>query len=126
MRAWDESTNRGRDADHGGRKLPTRRATRFRTKGTTQVGFVGTGVKFSAPLLDFSPFGLSVKTSREVTTGTIFRLAIQLGADYFRAAAIVRAQIPGGFAVEFLSMTAMDRELMRRLYLRLQIAARAE
>jgi hypothetical protein len=83
-------------------------------------------VKFSAPLLDFSPFGLSVKTSREVTTGTIFRLAIQLGADYFRAAAIVRAQIPGGFAVEFLSMTAMDRELMRRLYLRLQIAARAE
>jgi len=51
-------------------------------------------------------------------------MGIQVGTDYFRAAAIVRAQIPGGFAVEFLSMTAMDRELMRRLYLRLQIAAR--
>jgi len=104
--------------------VPTRRATRFRTNGATQVGFVGTGEKFTASLLDFSPFGLSVTTSREVATGTIFRLGIQLGADYFRAAAIVRARIPGGFAVEFLSMTAMDRELMRRLYLRLQIAAR--
>jgi len=105
--------------------VATRRATRFRTKVAIQVGFAGTGVKFSASLLDFSPFGLSVKTSHEVTTGTIFRLGIQLGTDYFRAAAIVRDQFPGGFAVEFLNMTAMDRELMRRLYLRLQIAARA-
>jgi len=104
--------------------MPTRRATRYRTQGATQVGFVGSGEEFTAPLLDFSPFGLSVETSHQVATGTIFRMGIQVGTDYFRAAAIVRAQIPGGFAVEFLSMTAMDRELMRRLYLRLQIAAR--
>ena len=105
--------------------MPTRRATRFRAKVATQVGFIGSGEEFTAPLHEFSPFGLSVETSREVATGTIFRMGIQVGTDYFRAAAIVRAQIPGGFAVEFLSMTAMDRELMRRLYLRLQIAARA-
>jgi hypothetical protein len=90
------------------------------------VSFVGPNVKFTAPLLDFSPFGLSVKTSREVTLGTIFRLGIQVGADYFRAAAVVRATIPGGFAVEFLSMTPIDREMMRRVYLRQQIAARAD
>jgi len=79
--------------------------------------------KFTAPLLDFSPFGLSVKTSREVKTGAIFRLGIRVGADYFRAAAIVRATIPDGFAVEFLSMTTIDREVMRRLYPRPKMAA---
>lgn len=92
----------------------------------TQVGFVGTDMKFTAPLLEFSPFGLSVKTSREVATGKIFRVGIQVDADYFRAAAIVRAKIPGGFAVEFLSMTPIDREVMRRLYLRLKMNARTE
>lgn len=56
--------------------------------------------------------------------GAVFRLGIQVGADYFRAAAIVRAKTPGGFAAEFLSMTAIDREMMRRLYLRLQMASR--
>jgi len=105
--------------------MATRRATRFRAKTIAQVGFVGGDVTFTAPLLDFSPFGLSVKTSREVTVGTIFRLAIKVGADRFRAAAIVRAKIPDGLAVEFLSMTPVDRETMRRLYLRLQMAARA-
>ena len=88
------------------------------------MGFIGTNVRFTAPLLEFSPFGLSVKTAREVATGTIFRLGIQVDADFFRAAAIVRAKIPEGFAVEFLSMTPIDRELMQRLYLRLQIASR--
>jgi hypothetical protein len=92
----------------------------------TQVGFIGTDVKFTAPLIEFSPFGLSVKTSREVAIGTIFRLGIKVGADYFRAAAIVRAKIPGGFGVEFLSMTVVDQEMMRRLYLRLQMTARDE
>jgi len=56
--------------------------------------------------------------------GAIFKLVIAVGADYFRAASIVRAKIPGGFAMEFLSMTAVDRQVMRRLYLRMQIAAR--
>jgi len=101
-----------------------RRAERVRTQAVTPVGFIGTQVKFTAPLLEFSPFGLSVQTSREVTTGTIFKLGIQVGPDYFRAAAIVRAIIPGGFAVEFLSMTPLDRQTLRRLYLRLQMASR--
>ena len=103
--------------------MATRRATRVRSDGPTHVGFVGTKDKFTAPLLDFSPFGLSVKSSREVAAGAIFRLGIRVGADYFRAAAIVRARIPGGFGVEFLSMTTIDREVMRRLYLRLKMAA---
>jgi len=102
-----------------------RRATRVPANATAQVSFVGTDAKFTAPLLNFSPFGLAVQTSREVTAGTIFRLGIQVGSDYFRAAAIARRTHPGVLAVEFLSMTAMDREMMRRLYLRLQIAARS-
>lgn len=107
-----------------GHKVATRRAVRLRPQAATQVGFVGTEAKFTGRLLDFSPFGLSVNSSREVAMGSVFRLGIQVGADYFRAAAIVRAIIPGGFAAEFVSMTAIDREMMRRLYLRLQIAAR--
>ena len=106
--------------------MAARRATRVRAKVATQVGCIGTDVKFTAPLIEFSPFGLSVKTSREVAIGTIFRLGIKVGADYFRAAAIVRAKIPGGFGVEFLSMTVVDQEMMRRLYLRLQMTARDE
>jgi len=105
-------------------QVPSRRAKRFRTIAPTEVGFAGTDVKFSAPLLDFSPFGLSVKTSQEVKVGTVFRLGVKIGSDYFRAAGVVRAKIPEGFAVEFLAMTSTDRALMRRLYLRLEMAAR--
>lgn len=104
--------------------MATRRAIRVKPRTATQVGFVGTSAKFTAPLHEFSPYGLSVKSSREVAIGTVFRVGIQVGADYFRAAAIVRAKFPGGFAAEFLSMTAVDREMMRRLYLRLKMATR--
>ena len=107
-----------------GVEVKARRANRVRATGVTHVGFVGIDQKFTAPLLDFSPFGLAVKTTRQVKTGTIFRLGVQVGADSFRAAAVTRRQFPGGFAVDFLSMGAIDREMMRRLYLRLQIAAR--
>jgi hypothetical protein len=98
-----------------------RRATRVRAKSVIDVGFVGTDDKFIAPLIDLSPFGLSVKTSREVKTGTIFKVGVRSGNDCFRAAAIVRALIPGGFAVEFLSMNPIDRDLMRRHYARMQM-----
>jgi hypothetical protein len=101
-----------------------RRAARIQSKTTLDVGFVGTDERFAAPLVDFSPFGLSVKTTRKVKIGTVFRLGIQIGADYFRAAAVVRSQTPDGFAVEFLSMSLVDRELLRRSYQRLQMAAR--
>jgi len=57
--------------------------------------------------------------------GTIFRLGVRVGTDYFRAAGVVRRILPNGFAVEFLTMTALDRPVMRRLYLRLQMAAAA-
>jgi hypothetical protein len=104
--------------------MATRRAIRLRPAADTQVALIGTSSKFIGSLLEISPFGLSVKSSQKVEIGTIFRLVIGVGADYFRAAAIVRTSIPGGFAMEFLSMTAIDRQMMRRLYLRLQVAAR--
>jgi len=88
------------------------------------VGFVGTDERFAAPLADFSPFGLSVRTTRKVKIGTVFRLGIKIGTEYFRAAAVVRSQFPDGFAVEFLSMNNADRELLHRSYQRLQMAAR--
>lgn len=105
--------------------MERRRAIRVQANTATLVSFVGKDQKFTAPLYEFSPFGLSVKTSSEVSAGTVLRLGIQVGVDYFRAAAITRRKDHSVLAVEFLSMTAMDREMMRRLYLRLQMAARA-
>ena len=101
-----------------------RRATRVRAKAVINVGFVGANDSFTAPLIDLSPFGLSVKSGREIKTGAIFKVGVKSGNDYFRAAAVVRALIPGGFAVEFLSMNPVDREVMRRHYARMQMAAR--
>jgi len=100
-----------------------RRAERVRSKNTIQAGFAAGDERFAANLADFSPFGLSVKTPHDVKPGTIYRLGIQVDTDYFRAAAVVRAKFPDGFAVEFLSMSPTDREVLRRLYLRVQRAS---
>jgi hypothetical protein len=102
--------------------MKARRAARVRAQSTIDVGFFGADDKFTAPLIDLSPFGLSVKSSREVKTGAIFKVGVRSGNDCFRAAAIVRALIPGGFAVEFLSMNPIDRDLMRRHYARMRMA----
>ncbi len=88
------------------------------------VGFVGPDDRFTASVIEFSPFGLSAKSARTVKTGTIYRLGLKIDADYFRAAAIVRSQFDGGFAVEFLSMTNQDRQLIQRLYQRVQFTSR--
>jgi hypothetical protein len=101
----------------------SRRAARVQPETTLGVGFAGAGGSFTAPLVNFSPFGLSVKTTHEVKVGTVLRLGIKLGAEYFRAAVVVRSQLPDGFGVEFLSMGSADRELLRRSYQRLQMAA---
>ena len=101
-----------------------RRAPRVRAQTPISVGFVSSNEKFVGSLLDFSPFGLSVRTAHEVKAGMILKLGIVSGAEVFRAAAIVRTSIPGGFGVEFLSMHPVDREALRRQYARLQLAAR--
>jgi hypothetical protein len=104
--------------------MARRRLDRVRAKTATRVGFVVGDDRFTGLLREFSLFGLSVTSQRECKVGSIFRLGIKMDNDYFRASAVVRSQFPGGFAVEFLSMTPMDRELMRRLYQRLQMDAR--
>ncbi len=101
-----------------------RRAERVRFKTSIYVGFVIGNDRFSALLEEFNPFGLVVKTSREVKPGTVLRLGIKIETDYLRAAAVVRRKFSDGFAVEFLSMGSMDREILRRIYLRLQLADR--
>jgi hypothetical protein len=66
-----------------------------------------------------SPYGMFVRTQREVQPGTVLRVGIAVGHETFRAAAAVRHSQPGeGFAVEFIQMSASDRALLRRLYTR--------
>ena len=84
------------------------------------VGFVGSGQRLTADLDTLSPYGLFVRSKREVRLGTFLRVGMVVGHETFRATAVVRHSEAGvGFAVEFIQMTAHDRALLRRLYLRL-------
>jgi len=52
-------------------------------------------------------------------------MAIPVGYEISRVVAIAKRHIPGvGIAFEFSHMTAHDRELLRRLLLRLSSASR--
>ena len=84
------------------------------------VGFVGSGHRMTADLVTLSPYGLFVRTKREVQPGKFLRVGIMVGVDTFRATAVVRHSEAGvGFAVEFIQMTSSDRALLRRLYMQL-------
>ena len=83
------------------------------------VGFVGASHRLTGDLETLSPYGMFVRTKREVQAGTVLRVGIAVGHETFRAAAVVRHSEAGeGFAVEFIQMSANDRALLRRLYLR--------
>jgi len=87
------------------------------------VGFVGSSQSLTADLVTLSPYGLFVRTKREVRPGTVLRVGIMVGHETFRATAVVRHSEAGvGFAVEFIQMTSNDRALLRRLYMRLSPA----
>ena len=94
-----------------------RRAERVRFQNPVQAGFIAGEERFAGSVGDFSPFGLAVETPHTVTPGAVYRLGIKVDAEYFRAAAIVRTKSQGGFGAEFLSMSPVDRELLRRLYM---------
>ena len=83
------------------------------------VGFVGSGHSLTGDLVTLSPYGMFVRTKREVKAGTALRVGIAVGHETFRAAAVVRhAEAGQGFAVEFIQMSSNDRALLRRLYSR--------
>jgi len=102
-----------------------RRAKRFKATSGIPVGFQGGGVRFTGDLVDVSTTGILIRCSQNIELGTVGRMAIPVGYEISRVVAIAKRHIPGvGIAFEFSHMTAHDRELLRRLLLRLSSASR--
>lgn len=89
------------------------------------MAFLGSRMRFSGDLVDLSTTGLLMRCAETPDTGTVGRLAIAIGHETSRVVATVRRVVAGvGIALEFSHMNPRDRELLRRLILRL--AARQE
>ena len=102
-----------------------RRAKRFRAPFTIPIAFLGGGVRFTGDLVDISTTGLLMRCDQEIELGTIGRMAIPVGYETSRVVAVAARRLPGvGVAFEFSHMTPHDRELLRRLLLRLAHAGK--
>ena len=96
--------------------MPGRRAKRFRTGATIPVGFIGSGARFTADLIDLSTTGCLLRCPEKVHIGDIGRLGIKVGHETLRVAATAIRDIPGvGVGFEFSQMYPRDRELLRKL-----------
>jgi len=97
-----------------------RRAKRFKATWNIGAGFLGGGIRLSGEVLDLSTTGVLVRCSKDLEVGTTGRLGVDLGYDTIRVGAVVRRCIPKvGVAFEFTRMSPHDRELLRRLLMRL-------
>jgi hypothetical protein len=101
-----------------------RRAKRLRASHHVPVGFVGPSASFTGDLVDLSKTGLLVRCSQSLEPGAPGRIGIPMGQETMRAMVAVRRHVPPiGLAFEFIQMSLRDRELLRRLLKRLQVAA---
>ncbi len=84
------------------------------------MGFLGGGVRFTAEMVDLSTTGVLLRCSEDIPLGTVGRMAIPVGYETSRVVAVAKRRLPGlGIAFEFSHMAPHDRELLRRLLLRL-------
>jgi hypothetical protein len=76
-------------------------------------------LRFSGDLIDISSTGLLLRCKEDIELGTIGKMAIPVGHETSRVVAVATRRLPGvGVAFEFSHMTPHDRELLRRLILR--------
>lgn len=72
--------------------------------------------------MDISRTGLLLRCNEDIELGTIGRMAIPVGYETARVVTMATRRLPGvGIAFEFRHMSPRDRELLRRLLLRLAI-----
>jgi|SRR5258708_35055813 c-di-GMP-binding flagellar brake protein YcgR len=101
-----------------------RRSKRVKAARQVTVSFAAAEVHFTGELIDISATGVLVRSPRDLELATAGKLEIDMGADTFRAAAVVRRYVADiGVAFQFTEMSAHDRELLHRLLLRLGQAA---
>lgn len=99
-----------------------RRSKRFRPFVKIPIGFLGGGTRFAGELVDLSTTGILIRCSEDLPLGTVGRMAIPVGYETSRVVAVAKRRLPGvGIAFEFSHMAPHDRELLRRLLLRLSL-----
>jgi hypothetical protein len=87
---------------------------------TIPIAFLGSGTRFTGDLVDISTNGLLLRCDQDIELGSIGRMAIPVGYETCRVVAVATRRVPGvGIGFEFSHMTPRDRELLRRLLLRL-------
>jgi c-di-GMP-binding flagellar brake protein YcgR len=97
-----------------------RRAKRFTAPTTIPVAFQGGSTRFTANVVDISTTGILLRCEEDIELGTMGKMAIPVGHETSRVLAVAKRRLPGvGVAFEFTHMSARDRELLRRLLLRL-------
>lgn len=70
--------------------------------------------------MDISTTGLLLRCERDIELGAVGRMAIPVGNQTSRVVGVAKRRVPGvGVAFEFTHMSPHDRELLRRLLLRL-------
>lgn len=101
-----------------------RRAKRIKAPFTIPIAFLGSSTRFTGDLVDISTTGLLLRCEQDIEPGAIGRMAIPVGHETSRVVAVATRRIPGvGIGFEFSHMTPHDRELLRRLLMRLACAA---
>ena len=97
-----------------------RRSKRIKATYRIPVGFLGSRFRFTGELVDISTTGILVRCDEELELGSVGRMAIPVGYETCRVVALAKRRISGvGIAFEFSHMAPHDRELLRRLMLRL-------
>jgi hypothetical protein len=97
-----------------------RRAKRFKAPITIPVAFQGGDKRFTGDLVNVSTTGILLRCNEDMELGAMGKMAIPVGHETSRVVAIAKRRLPGiGIAFEFTHMSMHDRELLRRLLMRL-------
>lgn len=99
-----------------------RRAKRFESKDPVPVTVTGIGIHFNAPMADISANGIRINCKEKVEPGTHVQLIIGKLPHGVHVTAVVRRRLHSGVALEFRYLSATDRELLRKLLVRLSAA----
>ncbi|MGH6628292.1 MAG: PilZ domain-containing protein, partial [Burkholderiales bacterium] len=84
------------------------------------VVLLGTDLNQIGDLVDVSITGLLLHTDRDFELGAMRPMAISVGNETSQVIAVAKRRIPGvGTAFEFSHISPRDRELLRRLLLRI-------
>ena len=88
------------------------------------MAFQGVSSRFTGDLVDASTTGILLRCNENMALGSMGKIAIPVGHETCRAVVMAKRRLPGvGMAFEFTHLTIHNRELLRRLLLRIAAAS---